>query len=320
MSEPIDARPMRAGDGKGVVALWQEFLPDTEDWGAWLPEVLEDLLEKRMLHGGVVFAEGANPRCVAAGLSCFLPETIANEYVARPRPYLNCALLTRYRDGDASVFLNLHEQASRNAAGGLEMFVLDYVQENFDFEDLWAHQMLNAVVPVYVAVHAGFNIRRSMHETEIAVGHVQESGGNPKLFDVTPQHPFSLSSEGRGPRAVYGVSRDNLTPDKATGIAKALLYCQKPKLRLVLQEQEVVLGALEGMTDVEIAKRMGVSRDRVRQVWQNIYAHLEEVLPDVFGFVQAPTEGVKRGGEKRRVTVAYLQNRPEELRPYTLRR
>lgn len=208
----------------------------------------------------------------------------------------------------------------RSADDGLEMFVLEYCQDSFDFEHPWAHQVLNAIIPVYIAAHTGFNIKRCLHETELSVGHVQEAGGNPFLFEVSPQDPHSLSEEGKGPRGVYGVSRSNLTSEQATGIAKSLLFCQAPRFQLVLQEQQLVRYALEGLTDVEIADAMTLSRDRVRQIWRSIYAHLEDTAPDFFSSVAPSVEGVKRGGERRRVSIAYLRSHPEELRPRVLRR
>ncbi|CTQ61665.1 MAG: sigma-70 family RNA polymerase sigma factor [Roseibium album] len=320
MAETLRARAMRAGDGAAVVELWKRYLPNTENWDAWLPDLLEQLVQKDIVLGGVVFTDSTQPRCVAAGITCFLPQSTVDDFVARPKPYLNRRLLVRFRDGDTSVFLSPEEQARQNADAGLEMFVLEYCQETFDFEQQWAHEILNAIVPVYIASHTGFNIKRCLHETELVVGHIQEAGGNPFLFEVAPQDPFSLSDIGHGPRGVYGVSRESLTADKATGIAKSLLYCQSPKFQLVLQEQKLVHHALEGLTDVEIAEAIGVSRDRVRQIWQRIYAHLEDVDPEFFSSVASPVEGMKRGGERRRVSVAYLRSHPEELRPRVLRR
>lgn len=311
---------MRAGDGASVVALWKKYLPDSDIWDEWLPDTLDQLLQNRSVLGGVVFTDGKEPRCVAAGITCFVPEELADHFSTDPKPYLNRRLLIRYRDGETSVFLSPEQQAHRNSGSGLDMFVLEYCQETFDFEDPWAHEILNAIIPVYIAAHTGFNIKRCLHETEIAVGHVQEAGGNPFLFDVCPQDPFSLSDVGHGPRGVYGVSRDRLTADKATGIAKSILFCQTPRFQLVLREQEVVRLALDGLTDVEIGQKIGVSRDRVRQIWQGIYAHLEDVNPDFFSSVVSPVEGLKRGGERRRVSVAYLRTHPEELRPRVLRR
>ncbi|WP_136463039.1 hypothetical protein, partial [Aliishimia ponticola] len=165
MTEPLNARAMQPGDGRAVVALWKRYLPDTEDWETWLPDLLDRLVCDGAVLGGVVFTEGQKPRCLAAGITCFLHESVAEDFVARPKPYLNRRLLTRFRDGDRSVFLFPQEQAPRNAGAGLEMFVLEYCQETFDFESSLAHQILNAIIPVYIAAHTGFNVKRCLHET-----------------------------------------------------------------------------------------------------------------------------------------------------------
>ncbi len=315
MDEHLWARHMRPGDGAAVARLWQGFLPPSQEWTAWLPDLLDTLLERRAVLGGVVFAGTATPRCAGAGISCFLDPQELDDFNRTPRPYLNARLLNRYREGETSVFLTPDAQAAFNGGAGLDMFVLDYVQESFDFSTDWAHRILNTIIPVYVGVHAGFNIRRSQHETEVAVGHIQIAGGNPYLFDVAPQDAHSLSDAGRGPRAVYGVSRDSLSESAATGIARSLLFAPRARFRLVPREQETVRLALDSLTDTEIATQMGLSRDRVRQIWQGIYAHLEDMEPGVFDGIAAPAGQMKRGGEKRRVTMAYLRDRPEELRP-----
>lgn len=313
------ARPMRPGDGQEVTRLWSKVLPDTENWADWLPGVIDTLLVKFQVIGGVLMVEGPKPRCVAVGLSCFLPDEIAADYASNPRPYLNRRLLTRYRDGDQSVFLTREQQALGNSSDGLEMFVLEYYQETFDFTDDWAHQLLNSIVPVYHSVHRGFNIKRSMHETEMAVGHIQLAGGNPLMFEVSPQDVFSLSPDAGGPRAVYGVSRDGAASEPATGISKVLLYYTPPEIRLNLRQQEIVLLALEDLTDVEIAERLGISRDGVRQHWRAIYDRFEDVKPEFYDKLESGSGKATRGSEKRRQTLSFLDSRPQELRPYRTR-
>lgn len=310
---------MRPGDGQEVTRIWSKVLPDDENWADWLPGVIDTLLENHLIIAGVLMVEGSQPRCAAVGVSCFLPDEIAADFVANPLPYLNRRLLTRYRDGDQSVFLNREQQASGNSGDGLEMFVLEYFQETFDFSDDWAHQLLNSIVPVYHSAHRGFNIKRTMHETEIAVGHIQIAGGNPMMFEVSPQDAFSLSANAGGPRAVYGISRDDALGEPATGISKVLLYYTPPEIKLNLRQQEIVLLALEDMTDVEIAERLGISRDGVRQHWRAIYDRLEDVKPGFYEHLETEAGKTRRGSEKRRQTLSFLGSRPQELRPYRTR-
>lgn len=240
-------------------------------------------------------------------------------FIAAPRPYLNARLLRRHRDGDGTVFLKREGQAIGNATDGLTMFVMEYWQETFDFTDPWAHQLLNTIVPIYHRCFRGNNIKRILHETEVAVGHIQVAGGNPHLFDTQPDDPFSMSPGGGGPSAVYGITRDDALSAPATGISKVLLYYTAPELRLSLRQQDVAILALDGMTDAAIAEALGISRDGVRQHWRAIFDRIETFMPGFFSDPGAGSAPDTRGGEKRRQTLRYLDARPQELRPFAYR-
>lgn len=318
--DDIAARKMRPDDGAAVTRLWQRHLPDGAAVAAWLPDIVNELLGAGTVRGGVVTPASDQSHCLAFGLSCFVPRPIADDFVANPIPFLNLRLLKRYRDGDKSVFLDRAAQIPGNTGDGLDLVVLDYLQDTFDFSDPMAAECLNAIVPIYMAAHSGFNIRRALHETELAFGHIQESGGNPLAFEVAPQHPFSFSSDGFGPRGVYMVSRNMVDQLAPTGIAKSILYAPRPTFRLTLREQEVIEYALEGLKDVEIATALGISRDAIRQTWTRIYDHIQEVAPSFFGPMGARKEGDKRGGEKRRLVLVHMTHNPQDLRPMTIRR
>ncbi len=180
-------REAAPGDGAKITELWLSVLPKSDDWMAWVPDQIDNLIANHQILCGLIMTQGETERCAAFGMSAFLHDHLVEEFVRAPRAYFNVRLLNRHKNGH-DTFLTQEQQAEKNAADGLEMFVLEYVQETFDFEDEWAHQLLNAIVPVYHAVHAGFNIKRSMHETEDAVGHIQIAGGKPSpVFRVTPR-------------------------------------------------------------------------------------------------------------------------------------
>lgn len=308
-------RDMQAGDGGAVVALWKTILPPDMVIND-LADQIDDLLGSGSAQGSVILTEDG--RCAAFGLSGFVTDEIADAFLEKPEPYLALRLLAQHKRGK-TVFLDVDEQAKRNLGDGLTLFILDYVQETFDFEDPWAQHLLNTIVPEYHRSHSGFNIKRSFHETDAKVGHIQVAGGNQKIKDVSPQHAYSMSACGQGPRSVYGVSRgDNALA--ATAIAKVLLHYIPPTLKLVPREQQIVKLAIQGLTDTAIAERLGISRDGVRQRWSAIFDHVEDTLPDFYGEGDATPVGATRGAEKRRRTLSYLSARPSELRPHYLKR
>ncbi len=53
----------------------------------------------------------------------------------------------------------------------------------------------------------------------------------------------------------------------------------------------------------------------LKKLWRGIYERVADSVPDFFGDVPAADEG-KRGPEKRRQVLAYVRQRPEELRPW----
>ncbi|MEM9248895.1 MAG: LuxR C-terminal-related transcriptional regulator [Pseudomonadota bacterium] len=317
MSTSLIPRRVEASNVASVCALWAQVLPPHPDLP--LAEVLGGLVTRGLVTGrGLFSTEG---ECLAVGLSCFLREDTVEIFIREPRPYLNLRLLKAVAEGDASDFLTVEEIAAQNAGAGLDLFVLEYVQVTFDFDDPLAHTLLSQIVPLYLANHAGYNLRRTFHETEVAKGTIQESGGNRRLFDLTPDHPWSVSPDGLGPRAVYGLTREDAAGLAPTQIAKVPFAFTRPTLSLIPREQQILSLALEGLTDQEIGEHLGISRDGVRNRWRSLYDHIETVAPATFGPDESRRgQEAARGAEKRRRVLALVKDRPEELRPYTLKR
>lgn len=77
----------------------------------------------------------------------------------------------------------------------------------------------------------------------------------------------------------------------------------------------MLLAALRGGTDEELAIDLGISLSAVKKMWLSIYGrastHVPELLPNR-GSVQ---EGGERGKEKKHRLLSYLRDHPEEHRP-----
>lgn len=109
-----------------------------------------------------------------------------------------------------------------------------------------------------------------------------------------------------------------LSIDRDTAIASEDLANQRffsyepPILGFSAAQRAILLLARQGFTDQEIADRLGRTTDSVKKRWGGIYARFAHAFP---GRLPAGREG-SRGAEKRRTLLAYLKDRPEELRPY----
>jgi DNA-directed RNA polymerase specialized sigma24 family protein len=94
------------------------------------------------------------------------------------------------------------------------------------------------------------------------------------------------------------------------------MFCYSPpQLKLTILQQEVLILALEGRADPEIADILGITEDAVKARWRLIYHHADTLAP---GLLPSGKTG-GRGVEKRRTLLSYLRDRPEELRPHDWR-
>lgn len=96
----------------------------------------------------------------------------------------------------------------------------------------------------------------------------------------------------------------------------ALFDYHPPILDLNRSEQRLLLYALPGATDQQLAGTLGTSLPTVKKMWISIYRRVEECLPELIpDSFQSDIPASGRGREKRRHLLAYLREHPEELRP-----
>ena len=60
---------------------------------------------------------------------------------------------------------------------------------------------------------------------------------------------------------------------------------------------------------------LDVSIHGLKKLWRGIYERIQDRMPEFFGADAGADEG-RRGPEKRRQVLAYVRQRPEELRPW----
>jgi hypothetical protein len=82
-------------------------------------------------------------------------------------------------------------------------------------------------------------------------------------------------------------------------------------------DQELLLGALQGTTDPELAVKLCVSVSAIKKRWLSIFSRIEQVKPDLLPFSARKTAtDAKRGLQRRHHILTYIRGHPEELRPY----
>jgi hypothetical protein len=73
--------------------------------------------------------------------------------------------------------------------------------------------------------------------------------------------------------------------------------------------------ALFDDSDDALMPLLDVSVHGLKKLWRGIYERIEDRMPEFFGDAGSGDDG-KRGPEKRRQVLAYVRQRPEELRPW----
>lgn len=90
-----------------------------------------------------------------------------------------------------------------------------------------------------------------------------------------------------------------------------------PRFRLSASQRRLLWLALFDDSDDALGGRMGLSVHALKKLWRGIYERIEDVAPGFFGDEAGPADDDgKRGPEKRRQVLAYVRQRPEELRPW----
>ena len=99
-------------------------------------------------------------------------------------------------------------------------------------------------------------------------------------------------------------------------MAQAIFNFRRPRLGLARADQTLLLAALKGLTDEELAASLGLTLSAVKARWRSIFARMTTALPELSDRFQ---NGAARGRQKRHRVIGYMREHPEELRPWLRR-
>jgi hypothetical protein len=99
-----------------------------------------------------------------------------------------------------------------------------------------------------------------------------------------------------------------------------LFIYDPPQLQFRPGEQRLLLAALNGGTDEELASHLGVSRSAVKKTWSSVYERVAARAPNLIPEITSGDQfNGERGKEKKRRLRAYLRDHFQELRPVSRR-
>lgn len=261
--------------------------------------------------------QGSKPKMLGAGISVFVTDEFVAELKTLPSFWIGRKLARRVVRGK-SPLLSGKELRAANSSGGLNVAVW---QTGVLPEHLVDGEIGGPIMAAFIELHRGFRVKEIVTQAEFPehVGALRISGGflwkSSGFVEIPEAAPEKLVGEPH----VIGVSRDLALALTGSWIASMFLY-HPPRFGFSPSKQRLILSALGGATDKELAGRLRVSLATVKKTWRAIYERVDLCAP---GLVpgSAPGNGLapERGKEKKQRLLAYFREHPEELRPVSLK-
>jgi DNA-binding CsgD family transcriptional regulator len=234
----------------------------------------------------------------------FVHDAFFDALLANPEPYYAAKFYQTMLERD-SPLLTTREIARANGARRLSLLNLHWVLREHTLGHADNAELLELGRQAWQFSFSGYHMLRALFETygdEFRV--MLQQAGIPTVQSFT-----RVANTDCVPHWSL-IERNASAPDVLLIPSLALFGASPPKFGFTPRQQRVLLLALQGETDREMAARFEISVAAVRQAWDGIF----ERLPSEASLAHLPTP--VRGPERRRTVVEYVRQHMEELRPY----
>jgi hypothetical protein len=316
-------RQMRSNDVSGCVRIVSSNPILGERYGSAIAQLEQAWV--RLLGSeaftAVVFEEwrGDSPRLLGSGVSAFVSDDFVRELKSPPLFWIGPELARRSCRGVSSL-LSDKQFREANTRGGLNLVGWHGAFSKADAERV---EVLNFMFSTFVEVHRGYLVKELIGQADSAemVNAIRNTGG---CFFDADRGLFVDSIAGsaeevvRKPHLVGSTRVLALTKPGLWGTS--LFAYQPPRFGFRRSEQKLLLAALRGQTDEDLANDLALSLSAVRRLWLSIYDRVGANLPQLFGEDLRENHQVAgRGKGKKYRLLAYIHEHPEELRPVARR-
>ncbi len=223
--------------------------------------------------------------------------------MATPQPDILSRLLAGIPTG-TSILPGRAEIARANAGTGIDLVIPNVVWRDGILSPSERHDVHTNLAGGFTQLVSGYRIHRIAHETHSDYVNAFIAGSH--------EYRLVAGFPALG-KATYLMNRESGTALPGS-LANLIFNFREPQLRLRESDQELLLAALNGATDVDLAAQMNITLAAVKARWRSAYARIGEVRPDLVA--EDADNGNGRGGQKRHGVLTYLRNHMEELRPY----
>jgi hypothetical protein len=318
---PLQWRPMKPND----VAECAEIIAAHPVIGKRYGSAIKDLRRSwfRLLGSEAmttgVFEEVEKGRVTLAGVGVgvFVHDEFIRELKSPPQFWFGPELAKRALRPDSPV-LSDREVREANSGEGLNELVWETLpQLGFAERSEIYHLMGRA----YIEIHRGYRLKEmitSQAESPQRLVWAIDAGGlcwDPKAARYVKSIKKGTEEFARSPHIV-GITRE-LEGGRPGSWVGTLFDYQPPLLYLSASEQRMLMRCVSNNTGTNsaLARELNVSLPTVKKMWLSIYERVSEIAPELIAGNAKIGADNKRGKEKRRRLLAYLQDHPEELRP-----
>jgi len=200
-----------------------------------------------------------------------------------------------------------------NAAGELVLLILHFTLRHFDLADPYASKVITSANDSFRAFHDGYQWRAMFYENAAAAAPIalQSGFGAGRFAD---EAELACMPPPLRP-ALFVLTREQARLQMPGTTARNCFEWQAPRFRFNAAQRKLLRNALFDENDDALMALLEVSVHGLKKLWRGIYERVEAVEPEFFGEPAGADDG-KRGPEKRRQVLAYVRQRPEELRPW----
>jgi hypothetical protein len=313
-TKSLKLRPIQPGDAD-VCADWllrEEHLL-TSIRGR-LKAQLGTLLDLETLKGAAIC--DARGEIAGIGLSAFAQSDRIDRHLQEPAPFLLSSLVLD--DTGPSPLLDRRAIARANARGGLDL-VAHLMLGSWDLSSAHWRQAATLAHTAYVTDHSGYRINRALQEDWQREHDIYLATGYRLHTSIPARTPSAISEPLHAPRNLYFADTAFISRQVPGTSLSFVLQWEPPRCHFTNAQQRLLAAASRGLTDDQLAQALDLSRNTIKTLWRSIYDRIRLNLPEFSELAETDNEQ-SRGKELRRSVLSYLQQHPEELRPYEAKR
>jgi len=296
----------------GLLPAWLALDATTR---AQLPELWQRLVDEPSVMSSVTedLARPAGSRILSWGVSMSVAPGLVAELGldAAPEPYVVRRVYRALLDGRCPPMSD-REMGLANAAADLRLLAMHFEMKGADFNDPLMQSLMVMGAESFRVGLSGYNTYTIYFEnSEFNEPWLLTTG-----FLRRPHAHEAPTTAAPGDRMrFYRVTRAEALAATPGSTVRHIFEHHAPMFRLSASQRRLLWLSLFDDNDDALVQRLGVSMHGLKKLWRGIYERIQDQQPDFFGDAPGDDDG-KRGPEKRRQVLAYVRQRPEELRPW----